>query len=286
MKSLAVPAAVLALAAGTLSACASDDDAGFTVATASYPLAWTVEQVAGDDATVVDVVKPGVEPHDAELTVQQTADLTDADLVVYETGLSPAVDEVAADLDQDQQLEVSDTARRMGDDPHFWLDPTRLGSVAGEVGEALGKADPAHADAYQQRARALQAKLATLDDEFEKGLADCRITTVVVSHEAFDYLGARYGLQMEAVNGLSPDAEPSPQHLLELRDLAEREGITTVFAERLGSPELADTLADELGIDVAVLDPVEGLSDETAGEDYLSLMRENLAALRKADDCT
>ena len=286
MKSLLGPAVAVALAVGTLSACSSDDDAGFTVATASYPLAWTVEQVAGADADVVDVVKPGVEPHDAELTVQQTADLTDADLVVYETGLSPAVDEVADGLPEDQRLEVSDAARRLDDDPHFWLDPTRLASVAGAVGESLSTADPAHADAYRERARTLQDKLATLDDEFEKGLASCRIDTVVVSHEAFDYLGARYGLDIQAVNGLTPDAEPSPHHLVELRDLAEREGITTVFAERLGSPALADTLAGELGLEVAVLDPIEGLSSATADENYFSLMRENLAALRKADQCT
>jgi zinc transport system substrate-binding protein len=285
MKPVVLAAVAVALGCGSLTACASDDDAGFTVATASYPLAWTVRQVAGPDVNVVDVVKPGVEPHDAELTVQQTADLTDADLVVYETGLSPAVDEVADGLADDQRLEVSDAARRLDDDPHFWLDPTRLASVAGAIGDALGKADPTHTDAYERRARALQEKLATLDGEFEKGLATCRIHTVVVSHEAFDYLGARYGLDIQAVNGLTPEAEPSPHHLVELRDLAQREGITTVFAERLGSPELADTLADELGLQVAVLDPVEGLSDATADEDYLSLMRENLAALRKADDC-
>ena len=286
MKSVVLGALAVALGCSTLTACARDDDAGFTVATASYPLAWTVRQVAGPDVNVVDVVKPGVEPHDAELTVQQTADLTDADLVVYETGLSPAVDEVADGLPEDQRLEVSDAARRLDDDPHFWLDPTRLASVAGAIGDALGTADPAHADAYRDRARTLQGKLANLDDEFEKGLASCRIDTVVVSHEAFDYLGARYGLDIQAVNGLTPDAEPSPYHLVELRDLAEREGITTVFAERLGSPALADTLADELGLQVAVLDPIEGLSSATADQDYLSLMRENLAALRKADECT
>jgi zinc transport system substrate-binding protein len=278
-------ALAVALCCGPVAGCARDDDIGFTVATASYPLAWTVRQVAGPKVNVVDVVKPGVEPHDAELTVQQTADLTDADLVVYETGLSPAVDDVAEGLPDDQRLEVSDAARRLGDDPHFWLDPTRLASVAAAVGDALGNADPAHADAYQERARALQEQLATLDAELEKGLAGCRIDTVVVSHEAFDYLGARYGLDIQAVNGLTPESEPSPHHLVELRDLAEREDITTVFAERLGSPELADTLAHELGLRVAVLDPIEGLSSETADQDYLSLMRENLAALRKADDC-
>ena len=56
-----------------------------------------------------------------------------------------------------------------------------------------------------------------------------------------------------------------------------------MFSERLVSPRLSQTLADDMGITTAVLDPIEGLSDETADEDYLSLMRENLAALRRGE---
>ena len=107
----------------------------------------------------------------------------------------------------------------------------------------------------------------------------------MVSHDAFGYLAARYGLTVESINGLTPDAEPSPAHLAELADLIESEGITTVFSETLASPELADTLAGDLGLSAAVLDPVEGLGDATADEDYLSLMRANLAALQEANDC-
>jgi len=276
---------VALVACCALTGCGQDDDSSLTVATASYPLAWTVEQIAGDDATVIDVVRPGVEPHDAELTVQETAELTEADLVVYALGLSPAVDEVAADV-EGGSLEVSDAARVTGDDPHFWLDPTRLSDVAAEIAAAMEDADPDHADAYQRRLTGLQEDLASLDREFESGLSDCARRTVVVSHDAFGYLGDRYDLDLEAVAGLSPEAEPSPSHLVTLRDLAQRDGITTVFAERLAGPELAETLADDLGIDVAVLDPVEGLSDDTADEDYLSLMRQNLAALERANDCS
>ena len=73
--------------------------------------------------------------------------------------------------------------------------------------------------------------------------------------------------------------------LADLSELIRTEGVTTVFSERLASPALAETLAADLGIDTAVLDPIEGLTDETADEDYLSLMRSNLAALQEANGC-
>ncbi len=106
----------------------------------------------------------------------------------------------------------------------------------------------------------------------------------MVSHDAFGYL-APYGLHVEGIAGLSPDAEPTPADLARLQDLITTDGITTVFAERLGSQKSSQTLADDLGITTAVLDPIEGLGDETADEDYLSLMRENLAALQLANGC-
>ena len=116
------------------------------------------------------------------------------------------------------------------------------------------------------------------------GLRGCERQTVVVSHDAFGYL-AKYGLRFEAIAGLSPDAEPTPADLARLQQLIDTDGITTVFSERLVSPRLSQTLADDMGITTAVLDPIEGLSDETADEDYLSLMRENLAALELANGC-
>ena len=108
----------------------------------------------------------------------------------------------------------------------------------------------------------------------------------MVSHDAFGYLGERYDLDVHAIAGLSPDAEPSARRLGELADLIREDDITTVFTERLASPKLADTLASDLGIETAVLDPIEGPSDEDADGDYLGLMRENLAALQKAGGCS
>jgi zinc transport system substrate-binding protein len=153
------------------------------------------------------------------------------------------------------------------------------------VAVELGATDPAHADAYGANAAALRADLESLDESYDQGLAGCERSTVVVSHDAFGYL-EKYGLEMEPIAGLSPDAEPTPADLARLQDLIRREGLTTVFSERLVSPRLSRTLADDLGITTAVLDPVEGLSDETADEDYLSLMRENLRALERANGCS
>ncbi len=107
---------------------------------------------------------------------------------------------------------------------------------------------------------------------------------MVVSHDAFSYLD-KYGLEIASVAGLSPDAEPTPADLGKLQELIRDDGITTVFSERLVSPELTETLADDLGITTEILDPIEGLSDDTANEDYLSLMQENLDALREANGC-
>ena len=112
-----------------------------------------------------------------------------------------------------------------------------------------------------------------------------RTPRIVASHDAFGYLGRRYGLHVVGINGLSPDAEPSPEHIRKLQDLITHDAITTVFSERLASRKLADSLAGDLGLRTAVLDPVEGLSDATAHQNYLSLMRRNLTTLQEANQC-
>jgi zinc transport system substrate-binding protein len=159
-----------------------------------------------------------------------------------------------------------------------------MADLGDEVADALVDRDPEHADAYRDNAADLRVDLRELDQSYAEGLANCERSTVVVSHDAFGYLD-RYGLEFAPISGLSPGAEPTPADLSRLQDLIRAEGITTVFSERLVSPRMSETLADDLGIRTAVLDPIEGLSDETQDEDYLSLMRANLTALQEANGC-
>lgn len=306
-----------------LSSCAAADEGGgqaTRVVTAFYPLQYVADRVAGAHADVSVLTAPGGEPHDLELGIRQIAEVEEADVVVLSTGFQPAVDDAVKQSGATAVVDATEVARLVplaedsaGDedhhetghegeheaegehgheaaerdlDPHFWLDPTRLGEVAAAVEEQLTAADPDHAEQFAANLADLESDLTALDEETRAGLGDCARSVLVVSHDAFGYWADRYGLEVEAINGLSPDAEPSPAHLRELSDLITSEGITTVFSETLASPELADTLAVELGIATAVLDPIEGLAESTSDEDYLSLMRANLAVVQKANDCS
>ncbi len=261
------------------------DDRDVTVAAGFYPLAWVAEQVGGPHAEVRSMTQPGVEPHDVEPSLARTVELAQADLVVLEDALQPGLTDAAATTAEGVVLDVADAVQVRPDDPHFWLDPLLLAELGEAVADELGQIDPAHASTYADNAGTLRTELSAVDEEFERGLADCERHVIVSSHGAFGYWD-RYGIEVAPVTGLSPDAEPTPAGIARLQRLIKDEGLTTVFVERLASPELTESLASDLGLRTAVLDPIEGLTDETADEDYLSLMRENLAALQEANGCT
>jgi zinc transport system substrate-binding protein len=265
------------------------------VVTSFYPLQFIAQRVAGANAIVQNLTQPGMEPHDLELTVAQTGAVADADLVFYEKGLAPAVDRAVTSTKPAHIVDATRTVRlqpaqagsgESGIDPHFWQDATLVSAAAVTFEKELAQVDPKHATEYGRNLAKLRLDLTKLDHDITAGLAHCDIKTVVVSHDAFEYYGRRYGLNIKPIAGLSPDAEPSPAHIMELQRLIRTEHITTVFSETLASPQMAHSLAHDLGIHAGVLDPIEGLSTSTAHQNYLSLMRANLTALRVANSCT
>jgi len=172
-----------------------------------------------------------------------------------------------------------------GLDPHVWLDPSQLGTIATEVARRLGEIDPSHRTDFDANARALTDQLGTLDRDFRQGLADCARREFVTTHAAFGYLARRYDLAQLSISGLSPEAEPSPSRLAEVQQEVREHQITTIFFETLVSPAVARSLASDLGLQTDVLDPIEGITDQSRGPDYVAVMRANLAALKKADEC-
>jgi len=298
-------AVVLAL---VVAGCGDDETAsttdGRTVLASFYPLAYVAERLVAPDGIVENLTQPGVEPHDLELTGQQVGSIADADLVLYLHGFQPAVDEAVEQNADDHSLDVADTVDLLpaaeedshededgdhGDlegDPHVWLDPANLAAISQAVADELAEVIPDRADGIQDRAAELIAELNALDEEYDSGLAQCERRVFVTSHEAFGYLADRYHLEQVGISGLSPDAEPSPARLAEVQEVVQVEGVTTIFYETLVSPKVAETMAEDLDLATAVLDPIEGLTDDTADEDYLTLMRANLDALRKANGCS
>jgi zinc transport system substrate-binding protein len=277
-----------------------------SVVTAFYPLEFLSSRLAGPSMTVTNLTKPGAEPHDLELTARQVGRISDATLVVYLRGFQPAVDEAVAQQAADRAFDVGTVVDLLpieadhhdeeapgehehaeasgGKDPHVWLDPVRFAEITDALGERLAAADPAHATDYRNRAAGVHRELDVLNAEYAAGLRDCARREIVTSHEAFHYLADRYGLTEVGISGISPEAEPSPGRMAEVAHEAHQTGATTIFFETLVSPEVADTIAREVGATTAVLDPLEGLTEP--GTDYFTVMRSNLVALRQALGCT
>jgi len=307
-----------------LAGCSADDggdDGTLEVLASFYPLQYVAQQVGGDLVTVSNLTPPAAEPHDLELSPAQVREIGTADLVVYQSGFQAAVDEAVEsqapehvvdaaqvvtleshpgtpeeqDADHADHADDADDAADDEDghdhgtlDPHFWLDPTLLAPVADAVAQALSEADPANADAYAQGAADLGGRLDDLDGEFSAGLEQCETRVLVTSHEAFGYLSERYDLEQVGIVGLDPESEPSPARLREVGAIVEENDVSTIFTETLTSPKVADTLASDLGVDTAVLNPLEGLSDDDveAGADYVSVMQDNLTALTEGLRCS
>jgi zinc transport system substrate-binding protein len=265
-------------------ACGGEErsDGPVTVSAAFYPLAFAAESIGAETVVVSNVTPPGAEPHDVELTPRDVERIRDADLVLYlGGGFQPAVEQAAEEADGEvvDALEGLELLHAEGAaDPHVWLDPRRYAGVARRIGDALGR--PAAAARFADR-------LAALDGEFRRGLRSCARRQLVTSHIAFAYLADRYGLEQVAISGVSPEAEPTPRELEDAVERVRESGATTIFVEPLVAPDLAKTVAREAGVATSTLDPIEGLGDEqlARGEDYFTIMRANLAALRHALGC-
>jgi zinc transport system substrate-binding protein len=258
----------------------SSSSAEKNVVAAFYPLAFAAERIGKHGVEVTNLTPPGVEPHDLEATPSDVQKIESADLVLLlGHGFQPQLEDAAGHSDKVLLLLDTPGLHRFDNgDPHVWLDPARFALIVERVGNAL------HEPKTTER---LVADLRTLDDEYRTGLAHCARHEIVTSHEAFAYLAQRYGLQQVGITGLSPEAEPTPRDLQHVIDVVRKTHATTVFFETLLSPRIADTVASESHTKTAVLNPIEGLTPAQAarGEDYFSLMRANLSALRKALGC-
>jgi zinc transport system substrate-binding protein len=274
---------VFMAAAIGLSGCGGSSNSGGlrTIVAAFYPLAFVAQELGGQKVDVKNLTPPGAEPHDIELTPRDVGELQQANVVVYLShGFQPAVEQAVSGAKGKKIDALAGIGLRKGvgdevgkSDPHVWLDPVLFSRIVKEIGAELG---------YAKQGDHLARRVLALDRLFGAGLAHCARKDFVTSHAAFGYLAARYHLHQVPITGIDPESEPSPQHLRALIQLVRREHVTTVFFERLVSPRLAETVARDAGAKAAVLDPIEGITD---GNDYFSVMRQNLRQLRTALGC-
>lgn len=263
-----------------------------------YPLYFFASQIAGDKATVYNITPAGAEPHDYEPTTQDIVRIEDGQLLVLNGGKLEAWGDKITDSLKGSNTKIitvgNDIANQMvvedGNeirDPHVWLDPALAKKEVAAIVKGLSSVDPANASYYHSNAQTLESNLDSLDAQFHQGLSNCQKKDIITSHAAFGYLAREYGLNQVSISGLSPDAEPSPRQLAQVADFAKKNNVKYIFFESLVSPKLSQTIANEVGAQTLVLNPIEGLADDeiAQGKTYFTEMNSNLTNLKIALQC-
>ncbi|MCL4339261.1 zinc ABC transporter substrate-binding protein [Patescibacteria group bacterium] len=268
------------------------------VAASFYPIYFFASQIGGDKAQVFNITPPSAEPHDFEPTTQVIVKIHESNMLVMNGGnLEPWSQKLqdqlsgsnvkiviaGAGLTNNEMVENGQKIQ----DPHIWLDPLLAKKEAGEILAGFKETDPKDAAYFEKNAELLVSRLDSLDKEYRDGLKNCQKKDFVTAHAAFGYIAAQYGLNQVAISGVTPDEEPSSQKMAEIADLVRKENIKIIFFEKLVSPKLSQAIAAETGAKTLVLDPIEGITknETAAGQNYFSLMENNLNNLKAALDC-
>ncbi|RUT36196.1 ABC transporter substrate-binding protein [Paenibacillus zeisoli] len=279
------------------------------VVTSFYPIYEFASAIGGEDANVINLLPTGVEPHEWTPRSNDIITASKAQLFFYNgAGLEGWVPSFLKGLSQDSKVKTVEVSKGIplieaGEgadghdhsagasnanepeahemDPHTWVSPKSAMQIAKNIKDSYVLVDPAHKAGYKSRYDKLAEQLNKLDAKFTSVLAKTNKKEIVVSHQAFGYLCRDYGLTQHAIMGLSPDAEPRAQDIIELSKVVKQDNIKYIFFEELVSDKLARTLAGETGVQTLVLNPVEGLTkqEEQNKDNYFTLMEKNLQNL-------
>jgi zinc transport system substrate-binding protein len=296
---------MIAISCGGNGASTDGDFAGsrtVRVVASMYPLEYFTDQIGGDRVQVDGVVPSGGDAHDFEPTPGDLRKIAGADMIVYNgLGFESWIDALldAGDApDTAVQASSSSVARHFDSngvatdsdedlDPHMWLDPVLAITQARAITEGLVKADPEGRAVYLANSDALVDRLIALDTRFTEGLMSCSRDTFITSHDSFNYMAARYGVNAIGISGINPESEPSPRALADLSNAISDSGIEYVLVSPIDSERLSDTLARETGVESLPLHSLQNLTSDQkkSGETYFSLMEQNLASLVIALEC-
>ncbi|MCF8034756.1 MAG: zinc ABC transporter substrate-binding protein [Desulfarculaceae bacterium] len=240
------------------------------------PQAWLVSAVGGPYVKPLVLLPPGASPATYEPGPRQLASLGGARLylsigVPFERSLLPRLAASFPKL-KVAPMQAGIKLRRLkghhrgrdqqhlpghepgAPDPHVWLGPGQMMTLAANTARALSALDPAHADEFAANLSRVQARLKGLDARLAHILAPLKGHTVLVYHPAYGYLLDTYGLKQEAVE--LEGKEPGPRRLAAIVSEAKKEGIRVIFVQPQFSPASARALARAINGVVVSLDPL------------------------------
>lgn len=273
---------LLALITGCSTETSSESDGPLVLATTSI-VGDIVRNVVGDEGAVEVLIPIGVDAHEFEASARQATLLATADLIVanglgLEHGIAGLLSSVEAD--GTPVIELAPLVDPLpladgNDDPHFWMDPIRVGDAAIALATELESVDSDVA--WSDRAESYAAKMADTDELIAGNLGAIPPAErkLVTNHESFGYFADRYRFEVVGVviPGGSPQAEPSSAEIAALVAVMEEEDVTVIFAETTQPSTLATAVAAELDAEVQVVELfTESLGEEGSGAETLSTM--------------
>jgi len=253
---------------------------------------WTA-QVVGTNAVVESLLPGETGVHHYRLKPQDLRRLTSADLLVIiglgvddwvakaaekerGNGLRPRIARLSSGMDS-QLIREENSAEP---NPHIWLDPVLVEGCLSNLVAVLSELDPKSSSQFVAHAEAYRHQLRRLDDDLRQGVAKLGSTNLVTFHDAFPYFARRYGLKMLGIVEEQPNVDPSPRHLAQVSHTIREAHVPVIFTEPQYSPRLAQRIAADLGIKVAVLDVLE--TGEATPSFYEQAMRRNLQVLQES----
>ena len=292
------------------------DDSILTVYTTVYPLQYFTEEIGGDLVHVETVYPPGADEHTFDPSQKDMMALADSDLFFYvglglegfventkkslknegvtmiATGDSVLTtdafahqpDEHSEETNQDHPEDQMDHEHNHGDiDPHIWIDPIFAKEMASSIKNALIAEMPEKEEELTKNYEALAGKLDALNEQFTQLMSQAKNKEIIVSHAAYGYWEARYGLEQISVSGLSTSSEPSQKDLERIIDRAKEVDLKYIFFEQNVSSKITEIVQNEIGAEPLVLHNLSTRTDEDIekNRDYFTIMEDNLKALKK-----
>ncbi len=233
------------------------------------PFKYFVDKIGGDDYQVNVMVPAGANPHIYEPFPEQISKLRKSIAYIsngylgfemtwldrfYETNkmmsrLNLGNSIVPLDSHHDHEGENVESA-----DPHYWVSPTCAFSMAGSIKDFLIKLNPVHKEIYEANYQSFVSEIKQLDDKAREMFASVNNKSFMIYHPNLGYLARDYGLKEVSVE--YEGKEPPPSRMKELIDFARNEELKTIFIQREYDTKNAQAIADEIGADLVIIDPL------------------------------
>jgi zinc transport system substrate-binding protein len=267
-----------------------------------FPLYDMARHIGGEKADVSMLLPPGMEAHSFEPTAGDILKINEADIFIYTADtMEPWAKDLLAGVGNKNLSVVyggdgatiiravfHDSDATSAFDPHIWLDFGNAKIMAQNIASAMEKKDPANATYYVAKAQDYENKLTQLDVAYKNELSNCVTKDIFYGgHYAFGYLANRYGLKYVAVQGVSPDAEPTAADISSFIDQVKKQSIRYIFYEELTSPKLAETIAKETDAKLLLLNAAHNLSKDqfAGGITFFEIMMADLNNLKIGLGC-